>query len=333
MANILLTSAGRRVELIRCFQKARKNLGLEGRIIACDISPEAPALQFADAIYLVPRICDSQQYVTALASISKTESIDLIVPTIDTELALLASPDTKALFLKESPSTRILISSSEVISICRDKRKTAAFFSQHNIPAPHSFSEEELDANSLSFPLFVKPCDGSSSISSFLIKNQSELNFFRNYVSSPIVQECLVGAEYTIDVFFDFACRVHTIVPRQRLATRAGEILKGRINLHPSILASAHKLAALLGKLGAIGPLTLQGFLCPDGIFRFTEINPRFGGGVPMSIAAGADSCQALYSLISNPNAPLPTPTIRDGVSFSRFDQTIEIIPHTEVSQ
>ena len=47
--NVLFTSAGRRVELMRAFRKAYKQLGLRGSIVATDIDPLAPALKDARA--------------------------------------------------------------------------------------------------------------------------------------------------------------------------------------------------------------------------------------------------------------------------------------------
>ena len=46
--NILILSAGRRVELVNCFKAARDRLGIAGKVIACDASDLAPALYFAD---------------------------------------------------------------------------------------------------------------------------------------------------------------------------------------------------------------------------------------------------------------------------------------------
>ncbi|MDE6401645.1 MAG: sugar transferase, partial [Clostridiales bacterium] len=54
--NILVLSAGRRVELVNCFKAARDRLGLHGKVYAADISETAPALQFADGKFIVPRI-------------------------------------------------------------------------------------------------------------------------------------------------------------------------------------------------------------------------------------------------------------------------------------
>jgi len=56
--NLLFTSAGRRIELIRAFRRAYTTLRLSGRIVVVDIDPLAPALQEADGRYVVRRLDD-----------------------------------------------------------------------------------------------------------------------------------------------------------------------------------------------------------------------------------------------------------------------------------
>ena len=54
--NILFSSVGRRVELVKYFDRARKKLGIKSKLIGIDIEKTAPALNFVDKYYLVPRV-------------------------------------------------------------------------------------------------------------------------------------------------------------------------------------------------------------------------------------------------------------------------------------
>ena len=51
--NILIMSAGRRVELIKLFKETAEKLHINSIIIAADISNTAPAIYFADNFYLI----------------------------------------------------------------------------------------------------------------------------------------------------------------------------------------------------------------------------------------------------------------------------------------
>ena len=101
-----------------------------------------------------------------------------------------------------------------------------------------------------------------------------------------------VNDEYTVDMYFDKKNEVKCIVPRKRLLVRAGEINKG-ITCKNSIVG--YLKDKLQRVEGAIGCLTVQVFL-NNVTQKITaiEINPRFGGGFPLSYRAGANYPQWL---------------------------------------
>lgn len=288
--NVLILSAGRRVELVRCFKDARDSLNISGNIVAVDISNTAPAIYHADKFYIVPRISDDS-YIDEIINICKIENINLVVPTIDTELQKLS--DNKEL-IELNTDAKVLISRAEVIKICRDKYNTQDFFEENGFGVPKLITKEHIENKDYSFPLFIKPLNGSSSVNTFKVKNEKELDFFLEYVPNPLVQEFIEGNEYTVDVFTDFNSNPITIVPRQRLATRGGEVLKGITRKDREIIDEIKKVVDILKPIGHI---TIQCMKTSDGI-KFIEINPRFGGGAPISIKAGANSPMNLYSLL-----------------------------------
>lgn len=314
--NILVTCAGRRVELVRRFRVALRSLALRGRVVCCDADPSAPALAFADAAEPIPRI-DSGTYPEAVAALARKHAAALVVPTIDTELMVLAEARER---IREASGARVAVSSPECVAICRDKRETARFLEANGLACPRVFSDEELRGAEVPFPLFVKPRDGSSSIGAFAARDRRELDFFLTYVRKPLVQELVEGAEFSVDAFLDFESRIVSVVPRRRLAVRGGEILKGRIDMDATVIAETRRLLSALRPVAAV---TVQGFLRRDGRFVFTEVNPRFGGGAPMSIDAGADSCKWLCQLAAG--LPLSPAKVRDGAVFSRFDDSVEV--------
>ena len=88
--NILITSAGRRVELVQAFQCELKRFSIDASVFATDMCPElSSACQCADASFSVPRVTD-KEYIRELLQLCEEYSIGLVVPTIDTELRVLA---------------------------------------------------------------------------------------------------------------------------------------------------------------------------------------------------------------------------------------------------
>lgn len=309
--NILILSAGRRVELVTLFKKAAKDLNLKSTVFAADCSNTAPALYFADKMIILPRI-DDPAYIDAIIESSKKEQIKLIVPTIDTDLLLLSKNQDN--ILKKS-GAKVLISSEQVITMCRDKIKTHYYLEENGFNVPKLY---EKDYQNILYPVFIKPVDGSSSINAFKLNSRDELDNYLKLIKKPMIQEYISGEEFTVDVFLDFDSNVISIVPRLRIQVRGGEISKGKIVKNRLVIDEVMKL---MRTLKPIGHITVQLMLTDKGI-KFIEINPRFGGGAPMSIESGADSCKNLYKLLLNEKLTY-NEDYEENLVFLRYDKSI----------
>ena len=181
--NVLVLSAGRRVELINSFKNAAQKLNIKSNIIAVDIDETAPALYFADKYYIISRI-DNEKFIDDIINISKKEAINLIVPTIDTELLKLSKYKQN---IEDMTKAKVLISDYNLIEICNDKFKTMTFLSNNNFFVPFTYSNEHLE--DVKYPVFIKPYNGSSSIDTYKIYNFKELSFFKYYIKNPIIQD------------------------------------------------------------------------------------------------------------------------------------------------
>lgn len=290
--NLLLTAIGKRVQLI-------EHLKSNFRVVGADASEQNAARHFADSFYRVPG-CKEEGYVEALLRICRKEEVSLLIPLYEPEFPIL----NRAREDFEKEGVRLILSEESVISICGDKRKTAAFFKKYGIPAPETLTEEEIrkllkednGENPAEYPLIIKPLGGMGSEGVFPVRNRKELEFFYDYVKNPMVQRLVSGTEYTVDVLCGQFGEPVYIVPRIRLEVRSGEVTKSRVHIQKLVIKETEKLLAALRREGKIiGPLTVQCFLSEDETkLWFIEVNPRFGGGVPLSFAAGADYASAL---------------------------------------
>lgn len=311
---ILFTSVGRRVELVQAFRDAAVRLGVELSVYGADMSESAPALQFCDKTVMVPRIKDSE-YIPVLLEVCKKEQIAVLIPTIDTDLLLLA--EHKADFAEIG--TQVLISAPDKIVLCRDKRFTASYFRSVGLHSP--VPVDCVADYQGGFPAFIKPKDGSSSINAFKVKNHSELVEYAERVPDYIIQPFVDGDEYTVDIFCDFSGEPIFITPRERLAVRSGEVLKTKISQDEQII---REMRTLVADFKPCGPITVQLIKEREtGINWYIEINPRYGGGAPLSMKAGADSAEALLRLCCGEAVSYRKTAAADGAVYSRFDQSV----------
>jgi len=316
--NILITSAGRRGALIKCFKDTIKKMErCSGKVISVDASPLAAALYLSDKHYIISKISDPN-YINILLNICRKEDIKLIIATIDIELLILSQ--NKEIF--EKKGIRIAISDTKVIEICSNKLKTFQFFKENNIPTVETFSYCQVDKiEKLNYPLFIKPCSGSASINTYKINNRKELDFFINYIDNPVIQEYAEGKEFTMDILADFNGNVINVVPRERIEVRAGEINKGRTVKDEKIIENTKNI---IEKLRAIGPITIQCFVKNNEI-KFTEINPRFGGGYPLSFAAGANYPELLIRMVLREKITTKLGKFEENLIMLRWEDAIFI--------
>jgi len=285
--NVLMTAGSRRVALVQAFRAALRTVGVPGSVIVTDVNPLSPSVHVADRSYRVPLATDPS-YVTELLTICEAEQVRLLVPTIDDELATIAAARDQFKAL----STVVACSPAETATICNDKYETCARLIEAGVPAAKSYLPAHL-TEEMALPLFVKPRVGRGAIGAFPVTTADELDFFLRYVPTPIVQEYLEGPEFTIDVLCGFDGKPLSIVPRERVVIRAGVSDRGRTVNDPRLVRVAEAACAALP---FAGPINIQCRMRHEQPAIF-EINPRFSGGIPLTIQAGADFPAMLLKL------------------------------------
>jgi carbamoyl-phosphate synthase large subunit len=303
--------------LIESFRASARKLGVSLRVFGSDATELSSALQVCDERFKV-RPVGRKGYIEELLSVARKKRVGLLVPTVDLDLRLLAEQREKF----ERLGCRVLISSPKVVDICQDKRKTYRFLVRKGFDTPLTMSPAvALKRRGGPWPCFLKPRDGYASRGSAVAKNRRELLFFSRRVPNCVVQELVEGQEYTCDVYVDFAGKVRSVVPRKRIEVRAGEMSKGRIDRDRRIMAEG---ARLIEELGAgPGVITLQLFRTPQHKIKFIEINPRFGGGVPLSIRAGADFPRWIIQEVLGRRPRIRFDGFKDGLMMLRYDSEI----------
>lgn len=316
--DICLSSAGRRVALMGAFRDALSTLALPARIVAVDCSPASAAFHLADAAWQVPR-CSDPEFIPVMLELCRRESIRLIVPTIDTELPMYARAQEEFSAL----GVAVAVSQPEVIEISADKTNTHAWLVSQGFPTVRQATlAEVLDSpGEWQLPLIVKPARGSAGIGVVKVGSPEALKALGGKPEGMVVQELAPGEEYTTNCYVNRAGKCLCTVPHRRLEVRAGEVSKGVTRKHPGLMDLAKRIAGTLP--GAYGAITVQAFLADDDTIRVIEINPRFGGGYPLSHAAGADFPRWLIQEALGQTVDTECTDWRDNLAMLRYDDAV----------
>jgi carbamoyl-phosphate synthase large subunit len=313
--NVLLTCIGRRVALLEAFRRALVRLRVKGLLYGADSSACAAAWHRADRGLLVPPVQDPA-YADELLAACRRHGIGMVIPLLDWELPVLAEARERF----AAAGTRLVISSPRVVKICRDKQLTFEFLKSHGFDTPEVLPYAK--ARRGPFPLFIKPQYGSNAKNVHKVENARALALYHEGRGKSVIQEYLKGDEYTVDVYAGLQDGVPRVaVPRKRLSVRGGEVVKARTVRHAGIIEQSLALVKALGE--CVGVITIQCFLTPKGRIAFIEINPRFGGGVPLAIEAGADFPRWLIQEHLGRRPRIRSGAWEDGLMMLRYDEAV----------
>jgi carbamoyl-phosphate synthase large subunit len=275
------------------------------RIVATDIDELSPGLHMADTGYIVPPF-DNDEYMNAILEIVEREDIDVVVPALDPILKRFAAD--RADFADYDAA--VLVSPPETLDITQDKWKTYQHLTEI-LPLPQSWNNvDDVDGDG---EYFVKPRGGSGSEDIHRVTSRTELEFYCERVSNPIIQDYLPGNEYTIDSLTDRNGALLACVPRLRKEITSGISTKVEVVENEQLVNLAQCVA---GELTFTGPFFVQAKVDKNGVLRVIEIGARIAGTMCQEFVN--PSLQYL-SILQLTGKQVPEPTVNFGSQVSRY--------------
>lgn len=281
--NILVLSCGTRNKIIQYF---KRELNGAGKVIATDMSPNAPALYEADVHYIVPRMT-APGYLDVIYDICRKEQVTGVLSLIDPELSLLA------LHAEEFHALGVTVIGS-FYDLCErtlDKWQMFCWLKEHGYACAESYIDREafygdVRAGKINYPVFVKPIRGSASIAISKVQDQETVDLLFEHADDLMIQEYLKGQEIGADCYIDMISgELISVFTKKKLVMRAGETDKSISFKDPELFALIERFVK---EAGFRGQIDIDIFEC-DGKYYISEVNPRFGGGYPHAYEAGAN--------------------------------------------
>jgi carbamoyl-phosphate synthase large subunit len=299
---VLFTCAGQRVDIVDAFNRAGATT------IAADLNPLAPALYRAQHRVLVPKVEDDG-YIPALRALVDEHDVGVIIPLTDLDQVVLAES-------RDALGTLVLLPAPEIVERLADKYLAHLLFEERGIDSPPTWLPRGVPEDA-AFPLLVKARNGFGSRHIYRAEDRAQLGFFLGYTPvDSIVQACLAGEEFSIDVFCDLDGRCLNAIPRTMIESKGGESIKGMTIRDAPLIELARDVAE---KLGLVGPANIQCFREADGTHYVTDINPRFGGGFPLPLAAGGRYPELALALARGERPEPRLGDFREGIVMTRF--------------
>jgi carbamoyl-phosphate synthase large subunit len=269
--NILITAVGGDIgcNIVNIItEQKNKNISL----IGTDINEHVFCHDQIDKFYVVDKV-NSKNYAIQILNIIKENSIDIILPISENEI--LWFYENYDLFI--NLELKILINNKNIIDTFLDKFKTSVALNDILVQTPKTFLFDEF-TNQLTFPIIIKGKYSVLSKEVQIIKNQSQLDYFRNFIEKQenyIVQEYIgtTEEEYTTCIYQNKE-KTEIISFKRRLTggmTSFAQIVNENV-----LNAYAKKIAQSFDLKGSIN---IQSRRVEDEFYIF-EINPRLSSTV-----------------------------------------------------
>ncbi|MBE5876131.1 MAG: ATP-grasp domain-containing protein [Lachnospiraceae bacterium] len=281
--NLLILSAGTRDKVVQYFKKTFAGVG---KIVATDCSPYAPAIYEADGYYIVPRITEPG-YMDIIFDICRKENINGVLSLIDPELSLIAKHEKEFAKL----GVTVIESSYELCERTLNKWEMYCWMKEHGYPCAKSYIDlnsfyQAVEVGEVSYPVFVKPMKGSASLHISRADDKETVEFLFHQGEQMLIQEYMDGQEIGVDCYIDMISKeVVSIFTKKKLVMRAGETDKAVSFADEHLFEEVERFVK---ENGFIGQIDIDIFE-KNGIYYFSEVNPRFGGGYPHAYECGAD--------------------------------------------
>ena len=270
---ILLLGSG---ELGKEFAISAKRLGCH--IVACDNYPNAPAHQVADEQEVLNMLSAPE-----LKNIVAKHTPDIIVPEIE-------AIRTEALIDLESQGIQVVPNANAVnYTMNRDRIRDLVAQNLGIRTAKYGYAESEKEsldvANSIKYPLVMKPVMSSSGKGQSLVKSELELKRAWEYAQSGMRgdRERVILEEY---IDFKYEITLLTIRQKQGSTLFCSPIVHRQdrgdyheswqpIDMNQDRLREAQEIAKkVTDQLGGVGLFGVELFITDDEVI-FSELSPR----------------------------------------------------------
>lgn len=271
--NILFLGGAKRVSVANHFKKTAADMGHMVNIFSYELDEKVPIACVGKVI--IGKRWNEPDLINDLKNKIEENNISIVLPFVDP--AIYVASELK----KVCSNVLIPVSEPSICNIMFDKVIAAEWFKEKDINQPNFYT----DPRTFIYPVILKPRRGSASKGIVVCKTKEELP--DTDLSQYLIQDFIAEhTELSVDCYVSQEGIVTSVVPRIRLETAGGEVVRSKTVKDEAIISQSEKILTS-GEFR--GPITIQYIKDNNtGKVNVMEINPRLGGGVVTSIGAGS---------------------------------------------
>ena len=233
-------------------------------------------------------LAHSDNFKYIVKNICQELHIDILVPCVDEELLILSS-------CHNNDMPEMLLPSYGFVNLMLDKFEFAVSLKNKGLNIPETTHLSE--AKKIGFPLVIKPKNGRGSRGVMILNSEDEIEsykvLFKKDDSALLVQQLIIGTEYTVQVAGDKKGVLKAIIP-VKVKQKKGITIRAHTDLNSEVIAYCQSFHDIFHPTGVYN---IQCMVTDKGeVFSF-EVNPRISTTFCLGLASGFDPFSDEYKL------------------------------------
>lgn len=254
------------------------------RVLLADCYADNVSRYFVDGFFQVPILDPPQPFLECVLDVCAREEVTAVFAATNYELRTLALH--REAFAERGATVHV--SDPAVLDLADDKRRFYGWLEEKALPClPWHDTPDDPHAV---YPLIGKPRHGWGGRGlQYLASRDGVSGLTHEEAKNYIWQKCLPEFdEYSVDFAVDGAERVSALAFRRRIRVLGGFAILCEPGAPRPAREVAERAIAQLLPLGARGPMNLQ-LLCNDQGCWVSDLNPRIGTSMPLSLVSGTN--------------------------------------------
>jgi protein-tyrosine-phosphatase/predicted ATP-grasp superfamily ATP-dependent carboligase len=307
--------------------------GVEVHVAWCPLDDPALRSRYIKQVHRIPPYREeSDVWIRAFQHVLEEQRFDLVLPTTEQKILPLQLYRTRF----ERLATFYLVS-DDIYRICSDKSETYKLASEASVPLPRQLVIQNVEealacAKDLGYPLVLKPkrsaVPQNPNVRQVVRKAHNEGELLELVKQMTVDQDVLAQENFVgLGVGVEVLCKegqILTAFQHERVhepMMGGGSSYRKSVPLHDGMYAATSRLMKALRYTGVAmveykhNPAT--------GDWILIEINPRFWGSLPLSIAAGLDFPRYLCEMLLEGSTEFPR-TYRTNVFSRNWSQDMQ---------
>ena len=245
-----------------------------------------------------PMLADEDAFMACLLDTCRDEAVQWVFQSTERELSLLARERSRI----ESVGARLMVSQPAALAVGQDKLGLHTWLCANGLPALQTVTDPV--AAGLPLPWLGKPRRGWGGQGVIVVRRPEDgVEAGRRTDVETVWQPWLERFdEYSVDFAIDADGRVSPLAVRRRIRTLSGFAMICEPSADADVYGLAARVAEALVALGGCGVLNLQILRTVEGLW-VSDLNPRVGTSLPLSLAAGVNP---VAFLMGQPASPAP---------------------------